>query len=391
MRVKDFFKKLRKQDEEQPVLAQDMKAKSRQSVVKKENKRKTLVYDFRDVVEQGNLQELQNVFQRCDINAYDTFTKNNALSFYGLSKDAIHWLVEQGCDLNYIGRWGKTPLHCQASYRGSHLALFLSLGANVNQQNDQGDTPLHVAASNCIVEHVRDLLSAGAKVRQKNHNGETPLEEMLVRADGLHLPEAVEIAELLLRHGENVRKTMKQSVERIGKDIEFYRCDPAACDEAALQRQKARDEALRKLYRMFHVKPVRSAKRMKSGECVTVQSNRWQQQHQELWEQLVPANGAADTLQGEVLRISGKLSYELLDNGGMNWDREYQKMVQAMKKYVCAENGCTKEEIQEIHKTLSACKGGMGGEGMERLCEVTVAWILRNPDLIPLDPPSYKR
>ncbi len=139
------------------------------------------------------------------------------MSFYGLSKDAIHWLVEQGCDLNYIGRWGKTPLHCQASYRGSHLALFLSLGANVNQQNDQGDTPLHVAASSCIVEHVRDLLSAGAKVRQKNHNGETPLEEMLVRAEGLHLPEAVEIAELLLRHGENIRKTMKQSVEQLAR------------------------------------------------------------------------------------------------------------------------------------------------------------------------------
>ncbi len=46
MQVKDFFKKLRKQEEEQPVSGQDMKAKSRQSVVKKGNKRKTLVMIF---------------------------------------------------------------------------------------------------------------------------------------------------------------------------------------------------------------------------------------------------------------------------------------------------------------------------------------------------------
>lgn len=390
MRVRGFLKTMRKEDGKQAAQEQDTKTVIQQPAVKKGYKRKTLVDDFRAIVAQGDLQELQKVFQRCDINAYDTFTKNNALSFYGLSKEAILWLVEQGCNLNYVGRWGKTPLHYQASYRGSHLALFLSLDANV-QQDDQGDTPMHVAASNFMVEHVRELLFAGVKVRKKNHSGETPLEEMLVRADGLHLPEVVEIAEMLLQHGEYIRKKMKVSVERIGKDVEFYRCDPTACDEAALQIQEATDEALRKLYRIFHVKPVEKRTRMKSGECVVVQSNQWQQQYQELWELLVPASGAAETLQGEVLRITGKLSYELLDNGGMNWDREYQRMVQAMKRYISIGNGFTQEELQEVHEILSICIDGRGGEGMERLCEFTVDWILRNPDLIPLGSSSYKR
>ena len=92
-----------------------------------------------------------------------------------------------------------------------------------------------------------------------------------------------------------------------------------------------------------------------------------------------------------MLRITGKLSYELLDNGGMNWDREYQRMVQAMKRYISIGNGFTQEELQEVHEILSACIGGRGGEGMRRLCECTVDWILRNPDLIPLGSSSYKR
>ena len=105
MRVRGFLKTMRKEDGKQAVQEQDTKTVIQQPAVKKGYKRKTLVDDFRAIVAQGDLQELQKVFQRCDINAYDTFTKNNALSFYGLSKEAILWLVEQGCNLNYeIGR-----------------------------------------------------------------------------------------------------------------------------------------------------------------------------------------------------------------------------------------------------------------------------------------------
>ena len=42
----------------------------------------------------------------------------------------------------------------------------------------------------------------------------------------------------------------------------------------------------------------------------------------------------ASTLQGEVIRISGKLSQEILDNGKMNWDKEYLQMVQALLGYL---------------------------------------------------------
>lgn len=40
-------------------------------------KRKTLPKDFEQLVEDGNEQEIKNVFERCDINAYGGYNKGN--------------------------------------------------------------------------------------------------------------------------------------------------------------------------------------------------------------------------------------------------------------------------------------------------------------------------
>ena len=40
-------------------------------------KRKTLPKDFEQLVEVGNEQEIKNVFEKCDINAYGGYNKGN--------------------------------------------------------------------------------------------------------------------------------------------------------------------------------------------------------------------------------------------------------------------------------------------------------------------------
>ena len=40
-------------------------------------KRKTLPKDFEQLVEDGNEQEIKNVFERCDINVYGGYNKGN--------------------------------------------------------------------------------------------------------------------------------------------------------------------------------------------------------------------------------------------------------------------------------------------------------------------------
>jgi hypothetical protein len=46
----------------------------------------------------------------------------------------------------------------------------------------------------------------------------------------------------------------------------------------------------------------------------------WMERHAELWERLVPRSGQADTVQGELIRVTGRLTDEAHRNGNTNWD-----------------------------------------------------------------------
>ena len=56
-------------------------------------------------------------------------------------------------------------------------------------------------------------------------------------------------------------------------------------------------------------------------------------QFQQLWDYLVPASGKAQTAQGEMIRIAGKVRHEFMDNGGMNWANDFRKMLKAFVLY----------------------------------------------------------
>lgn len=44
----------------------------------------------------------------------------------------------------------------------------------------------------------------------------------------------------------------------------------------------------------------------------------YQQEYEKLWNELVPAEGEAETVNGEILRASSKLYHEFFNNGNMN-------------------------------------------------------------------------
>lgn len=52
----------------------------------------------------------------------------------------------------------------------------------------------------------------------------------------------------------------------------------------------------------------------------------WKKEHERLWSELVPQSGQAETLQGELIRISGKLTDQAFRNGNMNWDADHERM-----------------------------------------------------------------
>ena len=69
-----------------------------------------------------------------------------------------------------------TPLHVAMMNRAHEFAEWLIRhGADVNAVNGGGDSPLHTAVSFVDTQLIALLLHSGANPEQKNKKGETPL------------------------------------------------------------------------------------------------------------------------------------------------------------------------------------------------------------------------
>ena len=99
-------------------------------------------------------------------------------------KAAIYWrlnddlkrLISEGADINEKNSQGESPLYI-AAWTGNLTALeiLIDAGADVNIRDIYGDTPLMAAADQGSVRIVEKLISAGANVQILNNDGSTPL------------------------------------------------------------------------------------------------------------------------------------------------------------------------------------------------------------------------
>ncbi len=79
---------------------------------------------------------------------------------------------------------GESALHIVTARRDLTWMQFLvSRGANPNIRNNQGTTPLQLAAGLGFVEGVEYLITAGARVDESDNTGETPLIGAVHRRD----------------------------------------------------------------------------------------------------------------------------------------------------------------------------------------------------------------
>ena len=72
---------------------------------------------------------------------------------------------------------GQTPLHLAAE--GGDLkmmTLLIKFGGDVNARDSDGATPLHVAVDSGNNEAVKALVAKGADLNAKNNDGQTPLD-----------------------------------------------------------------------------------------------------------------------------------------------------------------------------------------------------------------------
>lgn len=118
-------------------------------------------------------------------------------------------------------------------------------------------------------------------------------------------------------------------------------------------------------------------------------------QFQQLWNYLVPVSGKAQTAQGEVIRIAGKVSHEIMDNGSINWDEDFNKMMKAFLKYMLLGNPLQNnaKAAKGISSILLKCaKARTCNEYVcAGLCECAVDWVQQNPNVMAPLEADYSR
>jgi len=346
-------------------------------------KKKMLPKDFEVRLEKGDLAELMALFEHHDVNARGGAFKQTALAFDQCPDELARWLVAQGADLAAVDSYGDSPLHSRAASWQGRIEVLLDLGADVNLGEGEQGTPLHSAAGIANMAAADLLIRRGARVDALNREGKTPLAYMLQRCSNAMLDRAASVAQLLLAAGASVTDEMKASVTRIGTDFEFHR---AAFNPEFLDATSA---ALERLYQLFDVPPVPRRIQHDGRSPIVAKRERWEDRHQELWELLVPSTGAAATVQGEVIRITGRIAHELEGNGGINWDDAFRKMADAFLVHVSSGNPLAAPLLEEARAIVAGVKRKAGDT--RRVCELAVNWVALNPTPMKLPKPDYNR
>lgn len=346
-------------------------------------KKKLLPKDFEELLKQGDLNALKAVFDTCEIDARGGYGKQTALSFDLCPDELARFLVERGADLAAKDTWGNTALHTRArSWRGSGIAVLLELGADANCAGSKG-APLHAAAQTCNTANARQLLAAGARVDTPDAGGLTPLELALSQCSNTSIPRAVEFCETLLAAGAARTSRLSGFVTEIGKRFEFFR---ASFNKDSVEEVSA---ALDRLYAMFDAPPVPRRAMHDGRSPIHAKAATWQDQHEELWQLLVPAQGAAATQQGEVIRLSGRISHEIDGNGGVNWDADFDRMAATALVILASGHALSASDLREAATLVREFRSRNGNTA--RLAQMAVEWVLLNPAPVALGVTDYRR
>lgn len=368
-------------------------------------KRKTLPKDFEALLKQGDITPLKAVFAICDVDARGGVFKRTALAFNDCPDELARWLVENGADLSTTDGYGETPLHARAGHRQGRIEVLLELGADIHARDRRGNTPLHRAAAVGNIRTVRMLIEHGAGVDCLNDSKLTPLAWALQQCGNTDITAVAAVGALLLDvHSQNETKArtffarifgrgamrnghitpdMRASIERIGTQFEFHRdgFSPDMLDETSA--------ALDRLYELFDVPPVPRHVVHDGKSSIVARATGWERQHQELWELLVPSSGAASLVQGEVIRISGRIHNEREGQGGINWDHGFEQMADAFLIHVGSGSSLPSHNLLEAQRIVAEVKRRSGDT--RRLCELAVDWVALNPVPAALPAPDYER
>lgn len=118
----------------------------------------------------------------------------------------------------------------------------------------------------------------------------------------------------------------------------------------------------------------------------------WRSEFKRLWTNLVPSQGQANTVQGELVRAVGRLKDEAYRNGNQNFGKNHQMLCKFVRQTLKDPKVFDPEGLKEIDESVDRILDfehpDVSGTStcFHRLFERTVQWCEKHPDLIPREP-----
>jgi hypothetical protein len=376
-------------------------------------KRKTLPADFAQQLATKPLAELQAIFDTTELTATGGVSKKCALAYPECPDDFVRWIVAAGLPIDTRNAEGWTPLNEIAGAPAANVALYLDLGADPDggRRGVGGPHPLISAVTKHNLDHIKLLLDRGADPLAFTPAGQPERHALLIaveRCDRRNAADFLPIVEYLAaltRPGGGLKKlfgkpeplypvsdAIKQKVAAHGQTLENVRFERGGTltEPADL----AFEAAVRRLYTLFAVTPVAPIPVVAydGASPIVVTAADWQGRYQQLWAMLVPPRGAAATVQGELVRVAGRLRDEIARNGGANWDRDFEAMGQAFLGHLQTGRPVAPATLAAAQQVVAAISGGRGWDSdFGALDRAAVEWTGLNPNPVALPAPPYKR
>lgn len=345
-------------------------------------KKKLLPKGFRSLLRDGDMAAVTAVYDNHELGARDRRGGQSALGLYECPPELMRWLVGQGLDVDFTDQYGRTALSSHVTVDNvEQTETLLDLGAD-----PEAGKAFELAGRFHSPGVFRVLLDRIDDPDEARRQATRTMRDAFASCSNIDLTNTAAIAEIALAVGMEPTPTHTAQVERLGRQFESMR------EAFAPEGIPAADAALDTLYRLFDVTPVAAHVRHDGTSQIVPQGDDVGDQFEDLWDRLVPPTGAAATVQGEVIRIAGRVGHELFGNGGANWDAGFRAMVDAFASHVRSGNPLPAEELGRVDELSPSLRRGEYDEAdLDLLTEWSVAWVSANPTPVPLPEPSYRR
>ena len=360
--------------------------------------RKTLPADIEQIIASGDVEAVARAVARCEVGAYLRGSAyESRLMHFPASEEITDFLLARGEDINSRDRYQRTPIHARVRSRClDQIPLLIARGGDINARDTSDQTALFGVVERFPVADVSRMMSWGADplvVADSRVYGKATLMEYALRQESLFdAPRALPVMRLLLSLGAPVGERVPVAL----RSMDRMRCTfitHGLPDHLSQSRVDEASAALSELCALFAVEQREAQRAPAVGERLELDpSVPALRQHGELWDLLVPDSGQCQTLQGEVIRIAGRVGYEVYDNGGINWDRSFGALLDQYLSVVRSGLPMPPDSVARAEAAVASLKSrSMSHQAVDDITELAVAWVRLNPVLAEADLPDVGR